>query len=111
MKNEFARYESEIIEKYQKKGFTGNYKVNQNNLVDLDTKINYSPKNVNIVAEHRFEGMSNASDMSILYVLETMDGSKGTVLANYSPSSNLETAEFFKQIHKENYLKDNTNAQ
>jgi len=44
MKNEFARYESEIIEKYQKKGFTGNYKVNQNNLVDLDTKINYSQK-------------------------------------------------------------------
>jgi|TARA_R110000868_G_scaffold32516_5_gene118264 hypothetical protein len=111
MKNEFARHESDIIDKYQKKGFTGNYKVEHNNLMDLDTKITYSPKNVNIVAEHRFEGMSNPSDMSILYVLETMDGSKGTVLANYSPSSNLETAEFFKQIPKENYLKDNTKAQ
>ncbi len=110
MKNEFAKHEREIIDKYQAKGYTGNYKVDQNSLVDLNTKINYLPQNVNIVAEHRFEGMSNPSDMSILYVLETSDGSKGTVLANYSPSSNLETAEFFKQIPKENYLKDNSKA-
>ena len=44
MKNEFARHESDIIEKYQKKGFIGNYKVDHNNLVDLDTKITYSLK-------------------------------------------------------------------
>ncbi|MCM4151177.1 hypothetical protein DHD05_06200 [Arenibacter sp. N53] len=111
MKNKFAKHEREIIDKYQKKGYTGNYRVDYNSLVDLDTKINYPPQNVYIVAEYRFEGMSNPSDMSILYILETKDGSKGTVLANYSPARNLETAEFFKQIPKENYLKDNTKAQ
>jgi hypothetical protein len=104
MKNEFAKNEKEIIEEYQKKGFTGNYRVDQKKLIDLKSKIAYSPKNVTILKEYRFEGMSNPSDMSILYVLETNDGSKGTVLANYSPSSNIETAEFFKEIPKENYL-------
>jgi len=46
--------------------------------------------------------MSNPSDMSILYIIETKDGNKGTVLANYSPSSATEIAEFFNAIPKEN---------
>ena len=96
--------EKEIIEEYQKKGFTGNFRVEQKKLIDLKTKIAYLPENVTILEEYRFEGMSNPSDMSILYVLKTNDGSKGTVLANYSPSNNIETAEFFKEIPKKNYL-------
>ncbi|MCK0188382.1 hypothetical protein [Arenibacter sp. F20364] len=104
MKNEFAKNEKEIIEEYQKKGFKGSYRVENMKLIDLKTKTAYSPQNVTILEEYRFEGMSNPSDMSILYILETNDGSKGTVLANYSPSSNIETAEFFKEIPKENYL-------
>ena len=104
MKNEFANNEKEIIDEYQKKGFRSNYRVENMNLIDLKTKIGYEPENVTILKEYRFEGMSNPSDMSILYIVETNDGSKGTVLANYSPSSNTETAEFFKEIPKENYL-------
>lgn len=107
MKNEYARHEMEIIDTYQKKGYTANFKVKDDKLMDLDTKVNYQPEKIKIIAEHRFEGMSNPSDMSILYVLEMGDGNKGTVLANYSPSSSLETAEFFKLIPKENYLNDN----
>ena len=104
MKNEFAKNEKELIDKYQKKGFNGNYRVENMKLIDLKTKIEYSPENVTILKEYRFEGMSNPSDMSILYIVETNDGSKGTVLANYSPSSNIETAEFFKEIPEENYI-------
>jgi len=104
MKNEFAKNEKEIIDEYQKKGFKGNYRVENKKLIDLKTKVAYSPENVTILKEYRFEGMSNPSDMSILYILETNDGQKGTVLANYSPSSNIETAEFFKEIPEENNM-------
>jgi hypothetical protein len=71
-------------------------------LVDASSKIDYSPREVFIVAEHRFEGISNPSDMSILYVIETQEGSKGTVLANYSPASTTSMAEFFNSIPKDN---------
>jgi hypothetical protein len=47
--------------------------------------------------------MSNPSDMTILYVVETKNHTKGTVLANYSPASSTALAEFFKKIPKENY--------
>jgi hypothetical protein len=44
--------------------------------------------------------MSNPSDMSILYVIETKNGSKGTVLAGYGPSNDSRMAEFFTEIPK-----------
>ncbi|MEH6679929.1 MAG: hypothetical protein V7724_05240 [Sediminicola sp.] len=103
MATEYAKNEKDIIEEYRRKGFTAGYRVTGGKLVDLETKSGSTPQEVFIIAEHRFEGMSNPSDMSILYVLETANGSKGTILLAYGPSGNLEAAEFFKEIPKGNY--------
>lgn len=102
MKNKNLKSEKDFIKKYQDKGYTNNYMMVNQNLVGTETKINYSPSDIYVVAEHRFEGMSNPSDMSMLYVIETKNGNKGTILANYSPTSDTSTAEFFKAIPKEN---------
>tara|TARA_R110000796_G_scaffold37722_4_gene95235 strand:- start:136148 stop:136462 length:315 start_codon:yes stop_codon:yes gene_type:complete len=100
---EYAKSEGSYINKYQKLGYTANYQLKNDTLVDMETKKSYSPNKIYITKEFRFEGMSNPSDMSILYIIETKDGSKGTVLANYSPSSDIELAEFFSKIPKENF--------
>ncbi|WP_405291871.1 hypothetical protein [Algibacter sp. Ld11] len=102
MEKKNLKSEKDFIKAYQENGFTGNFMMVNHKLVGTETKTEYYPMDINVVAEHRFEGMSNPSDMSILYVIETKDGLKGTVLANYSPSSNTSTAEFFKAIPKEN---------
>lgn len=73
-------------------------------MVDVETKKEYTHKEIFIEKEFRFEGMSNPDDMSILYILKTKDESKGTVLANYSPSASSEMAEFFAAIPKENFI-------
>ena len=99
---EYAKSEKEYITKYQKLGYTSNYRAQNNKLIDLESKKSYTPDAIFIIKEFRFEGMSNPSDMSILYIIETSDAGKGTVLANYSPSSDTETAEFFNSIPKEN---------
>ena len=104
--DEFAKHESDFIQKYQEKGYTANYRVVDNKLVDLETKETFNSESVNVVAEHRYEGMSNPSDMSILYVIETPSDSKGTFLAGYGPTANLEDAEFFKSIPQSNYSED-----
>ncbi|MNL81960.1 hypothetical protein D3C87_2092160 [compost metagenome] len=44
--------------------------------------------------------------MSILYIIETKDGGKGTHLLGYGPTADLEEAEFFKDIPKANYSKN-----
>jgi len=102
MKENSLQSEKDYIEQYQKKGYTSSYRIQEYKLVNANSNLDYSPKEVYIVAEHRFEGMSNPSDMSILYVIETKEGSKGTLLANYSPASSTSMAEFFNSIPKEN---------
>lgn len=102
MKKENLKSEKDYIKMYQDKGYTGNFMMVNHKLVATETKTEYYPMDIMVVAEHRFEGMSNPSDMSILYAIETKEGHKGTVLANYSPSSDTSTAGFFKAIPKEN---------
>ncbi|MBD1260539.1 hypothetical protein HZY62_08055 [Maribacter polysiphoniae] len=102
MKDKHLKSEKDYIQHYVEKGYINSYRAADNMLISPETTMDYNPMDVHIVAEHRFEGFSNPSDMSILYVIETKDGGKGTVLANYSPSSNTDIAEFFKRIPKEN---------
>ncbi|SNQ42473.1 MULTISPECIES: hypothetical protein [Cellulophaga] len=103
MSNEYAKNERDNIEKYQAKGYTSNFSVVDGKLVDVAEKTKYTPQQVFVVEEHRYEGMSNPSDMSILYVIKTEDNNKGTALIGYGPTGNLNAAEFFKDIPKENY--------
>ena len=76
MENENAKHEKDYIKAYQEKGYTANFRFEEGKLIASDSKTSYSPDDVHIVADHRYEGMSNPSDMSILYVLETNDGKK-----------------------------------
>ena len=113
MSSEYAKNEKELIERYQKKGYSVSYRLEKEKLIDLTTEKSYKPKQIYVVATHRYEGMSDPSDMSILYILETKDGSKGTILVGYGPSGDLELSDFFKAIpekncsEKENILENN----
>lgn len=98
---QFAKNESEFINAYKDKGYTASYRIENGNLIALETKEKFSPKHVKVVAEHRYEGMSNPDDMSILYVLDTGE-LKGTFLMAYGPSANNEHAEFFNAIPESN---------
>jgi len=102
MEKSELKSEKDFITLYQDKGYSHNYRVSNGKLVDLEDKSSYDTEAVYIVAEHRFEGISNPSDMSILYVIKTKDGNKGTILVNYGPSNATDIAEFFNNIPKDN---------
>ena len=93
--------EKYYIKQYQQKGYVTDYQMINENLIDLKSKKEYKPEDIFIVAEHRFEGMSNPSDMSILYVIEAKNNSRGTVLVPYGAATT-SLAEFFAMIPKEN---------
>ncbi len=97
------KHETDYITAYQKEGYQSSYQIQNDVLVDLTTKSKYQPIDIFIVAEHRFEGMSNPSDMSILFVIETKDGSKGTVLAAYGPIGDSDLSTFFAEVPKSQY--------
>ena len=106
MNDEFAKHEADYIRIYEKMGYTANFYFKEDKLVNSETKVAYTPKDICIVAEHRYEGMSNPSDMSILYIIETSKDEKGTFLLGYGPTADLDTAEFFKNIPQDNMSND-----
>lgn len=102
----FPKNESAYISQYQKKGFKDNFRIVDQKLVASTDKKGYGPNEIKVVAEHRFEGMSNPSDLSILYVIVTKDDGRGTLLCAYGPNGNLDGAEFFKEVPKDKFTNE-----
>ena len=46
----------------------------------------------------RFEGDSDPADNSILYVVETNDGTKGTLIDAYGPYADPKVSKFMQQV-------------
>jgi hypothetical protein len=102
MANESSQHERDYIKIYQAKGYVSNFYFKDNKLINSETKNEYLPNDIYIVAEHRYEGLSNPSDMSILYVVETSKGEKGTFLMAYGPEANFDDSEFFRKVPQSN---------
>ena len=96
-----TKHERPQIDKFVKEGFTSSYKMEDGKLKDLETEKLFSPKEVTIYDEYRYEGMSNPSDMSILYALKTKDGNKGTLLIPYGPTADIQLADFMMEVTKD----------
>lgn len=96
------RNELKYIQKYQARGYTASFRCENNLLVELSSKKGYHPNEIFIKRTQRFEGLSNPSDLSILYVIETNDNKKGLVTANYGIDSDTDLDTFFRDIPAEN---------
>jgi hypothetical protein len=61
-------------------GYTEDFKVEGLRLASISTKRRYQPQQVHIVNSFRFQGNSDPSDSAFIYVIETTDGLKGTLV-------------------------------
>lgn len=82
------------------KGFDKDMQVTDEGLKCLDDDKIYSPEDVRIVNFYRFEGDSDPGDMSILYVIETCDGKKGTLVDAYGPYAGRRVSDFIVQVQE-----------
>jgi len=102
-----TKHEKTKIDEYVEKGYTSSYKLEDGKIKDLQTDKSFDPKGVTIVESFRYEGMSNPSDMTIMYALHTSDGHKGTLLLPYGPNSDAELDEFMKAVTLDMKTRDN----
>jgi hypothetical protein len=87
------------VKKLEEKGYTEQFRVEKKVLQSLtDKKKKYKPNDVKAVNFYRFEGVSNPDDMSILYAIETIDGTKGTLIDAYGVYSDDNTGEFMQDV-------------
>lgn len=90
--------EIQILEALKEKGYDANMIVSGDRLFIGTVQGNgIAPEDCTVEEEHRFEGMSNPSDMAIVYAVRTNKGKKGAVVVNYGPNVDTEAAEFFRK--------------
>src|SRR5437762_10236317 len=88
------------LNKIVKDGYGENFKVTEKGLQSLETEKIYKPNDVNIVNFFRFEGASDPSDSAILYVIETTDGAKGSLIDAYGMYGDAEIDKFIKDVEQ-----------
>jgi len=103
---EYAKNEMDYIRRYEAAGFDCQYRMVEGQIENLESKKRYSPSEITIFKEHRYEGMSDPSDMSILYVIESKDGCKGTVLASFGADGNDSINSFMNEVPDSNIKDD-----
>lgn len=91
---------SEATKDLREEGYTANFKLEEGRLKDNDTGKKYGPEDLKIIEMHRFEGISNPSDMSIVFAVEASDGEKGVVTSSYGTYANRELLDFMDEIEK-----------
>ena len=72
--------EAAALEALRAQGFTGSFIVGAGILRLLDGGRVFSPDEVIIRDYQRFEGVSDPDDMSIVYAIESTDGTRGTLV-------------------------------
>ena len=79
-------------------GYTENFQVTEDGLFSPNANKYYQPNELRIINFFRFEGASDPADNSILYAIETHDGTKGTLTDAYGAYGEEHVQKFIEQV-------------
>ena len=88
---------SEATNKAAEKGFKESFKVVGKGLTTDEQKF-YTPEEVKISNFFRFEGYSDPMDNAILYLIETSDNVKGTLIDAYGAYADAKLSSFIHDV-------------
>jgi hypothetical protein len=81
-----------------KRGFDAEFKFDGKQLLSTDTKHTYTADELQIVEYHRFEGLTNPADSSVIFAIETNTDEKGTVIMSYSTDADMQLVSFIDKV-------------
>ncbi|HPH83909.1 MAG TPA: hypothetical protein PLC48_00565 [Ferruginibacter sp.] len=90
---------STVLEKLRLKKHDNEFRMTEKGFGTDDIKF-YNPDELKIIRTYRFEGNSDPSDSSILYLLEANDGKIGYSIDAYGVYSNHDDAQYDDFIRK-----------
>lgn len=92
----------DCLNKAVAEGYVENFKVDKNGLFSSNDENNkhYNPRDVEIVNFYRFEGASDPADNTILYVISTNDGTKGTISDAYGAYGDELVTSFMQKVEE-----------
>jgi hypothetical protein len=89
---------SECLNEAVDNGYTENFRLENGRLMTEDSKASYGHEEVAIPNFYRYEGYSDPQDNSILYLIETTDGTRGTLVDSYGVDSDASVSNFVQKI-------------
>jgi hypothetical protein len=93
---------TDCVNKVVKDGYTDSFKVTRQGLHSTMKDKVYTPDQVRVINYYRFEGESDPADNSIMYVIETHDGLKGTLIDAFGPYSDVAVTKFMDEVEEIN---------
>lgn len=92
---------SSCSNKMKEMGYTEDFQVDKNGLTSFgEGGKHYKPEEIKIVNFYRFEGESDPGDNMIMYVIETNDGAKGTLVDGYGAYASEDASKFIVKIEE-----------
>ena len=88
------------VNQMKQEGYKEDFQVTEEGLHTFDKRKSYQPNQVRIVSFYRFEGESDPGDNTILYVMETDDGTKGTLVDGYGAYADENVSKFIVDVQK-----------
>ncbi len=86
---------SEAINQLQKKAYTIDFNLEENNIVHQDEKFH---TNFEIVDVYRYEGDTDPADEAVVYAIQSKTGLKGIFVTGYGPSIDSDTVEILRNL-------------
>ena len=94
----FMKSLSTCLNKMVSDGYTESFKVTDDGLILFDNSTVYHPEEIKVVNYFRFEGESDPDDNAILYVIETNDGKRGTLIDAYGVYNDAKVSGFMHDV-------------
>ena len=89
---------TEAIQDLMKRGFSANFEFLDKALRDVDSGRTFQAEELTIVEHYRFEGTSDPDEMSVVYAVESDDGTKGIIADAFGVYANPELGGFLSNV-------------
>ena len=96
MTNHVYKTMAEAVDELRRRGFTTEFTGNNENGQVTAGDETFTSDELTIVEHHRFEGMSDPDDSSVVYALEAPNGLKGVLVDAYGAYANWKTGALLK---------------
>lgn len=89
---------TEAMEELRSRGFTANFEFLNQAFRDLESGKTFTADELTIVEHYRFEGASDPEDMSVIYAIESNDGTRGIIADAFGTYANPDLGAFLNHV-------------
>jgi hypothetical protein len=89
---------AEAIEELRNRGFTANFEFLDQAFRDVDSGRTFTAEELTIVEHYRFEGASDPEDMSVVYAIESTNGTRGIIADAFGTYANPDLGGFLNNV-------------